>query len=59
MITPPNHVETENDSKHCVKKVHIWSSSFKNLVQMRENTEQKNSKYQLVLCSEIILDTLW
>ena len=34
--------------KHCVENVHIWSLR----IQMRENTDQKNSEYGHFLNSE-------
>ena len=40
------------ETNHCVKSVRIQSFSGPYSVQMRENTDQKNSEYGLFLRSE-------
>ena len=51
--------KVNNGNTHCVKIVRIrsfsgphFSAFWLNTVQMRENTEQKNSEYRHFLCSD-------
>ena len=53
--------EVDISKRHCLNTVHIWSYYGEILhispysVQMRENTDQNNSKYRKFLRSEIDL----